>query len=77
MNNEGNWQKIHELVSNEEDVQVNLFNTDLGSDTLNLLDVNGNVLYHHFKVIAENTSGLLSKEENTLTIFNEDDWTEV
>lgn len=70
MNNSGNWVKIGELISNGQQISVPLSNTDLLSNILPTLDGNGNNIYSHFKVVAENTSGMLSLEENILTIPN-------
>lgn len=74
MNSQGNWTEIHQLQTNEDDIVLALVDTDLQSGTLALTDDDGNTMYHHFKVIAENTAGMLSTDENILTIFNEDDW---
>jgi hypothetical protein len=51
--------------------------TNLNSPNLTVLSEDGSKLYHHFKVIAENHSGIFSKEENILTIYNEISWTDV
>ncbi len=76
MNNQGNWYKIYQLQTNDNDIQVSLNETELQNDTL-VLNEAGQKKYHHFKVIAENTAGMLSKEEKILTIFNEDDWIQI
>lgn len=70
MNSQGQWAKIHEVFSNEQNVNVPLDTTDLGVNFLVVEDVdndNQNV-YHHFKVVVENTAGLISTEEQILTI---------
>lgn len=77
MNTQGNWVKIHEVISNEATVYVHLEETELNNDSLRVLSDNGSRLYHHFKVIAENTSGMLSTKENILTIYNEVTWNDV
>lgn len=77
MNNNGNWQRIHRFQSNDEDIALNLYDTELNSDVLRLKDSDGNDVFHHFKVLTENTSGMISSEENILTIFNPDLWTEL
>ena len=46
-------------------------NTDLGSGTLPLVNNNGDPIYHHFKILTENTAGLISTEDKILTIGNE------
>ena len=39
-----------------------------------LFDAANNRKYYHFKVLAENTSSMFSKEENILTMFTDDIW---
>ncbi len=68
MNSGGNWVKIHELVSNNPVNNLHLADTDLQSGNISTLDADGNAVYHHFKMVAENTTGMLSIEENILTI---------
>lgn len=77
MNAQGNWVKIHEVISNEDTVYVQLEETELNNPSLRVLSDDGTRLYHHFKVIAENTSGMLSSKENILTIYNEVTWNDV
>lgn len=77
MNTQGNWAEIHQLQTNDDDIVLPLTDTDLQSDTLKLINDEGNTVYHHFKVLTENTAGMLSTEENILTIFNEDNWIEI
>ena len=72
MNSQGNWAKIHQLKSNDEDIILPLVNTDLQNDTLKLTNQEGRPIYHHFKVIAENTAGMLSVDEIITTIGNGD-----
>ena len=61
---QGNWEELP-----EDGVQT-ADNTEFSYNAGTLAKVNedGNTIYHHFKVTAENTSGLLSTEENILTI---------
>lgn len=68
MNSQGNWTKIHQLKSNDEEIILPLINTDLQDDTLKLTNEEGRPIYHHFKVIAENTAGMLSVDEIIATI---------
>lgn len=49
----------------------------LGLDPLPITDAEGNPVYHHFKVIAENTSGMLSIEDKVLTIYDAGNWTDI
>lgn len=68
MNSKGNWGQIATISSNNDIVQIALQNTDWASDQLTIQGTDGNTIYHHFKVIVENTAGMLSNEENILTI---------
>ncbi|HAS39358.1 MAG TPA: hypothetical protein DCS93_02720 [Microscillaceae bacterium] len=74
MNAKGNWEKIYEFVNehNQPNIQVALQNTTLDTgDRLSVRDEDNNLIYHHFKVVTENTSGLLSTQEKILTIYSE------
>jgi hypothetical protein len=77
MNSQGNWVKIHELETNNQDIYVPLEQTDLQTGTLFVLDNENNPVYHHFKVIAENTAGMMSTGDYILTIHNEALWKDV
>ncbi|WP_338376544.1 hypothetical protein [uncultured Flavobacterium sp.] len=77
MNSQGNWVKIHELQTNDQDTYLPLELTDLLSGTLSIMNSENNSIYHHFKVIAENTAGMMSREERILTIHNEANWQDI
>jgi hypothetical protein len=77
MNDQGNWNEIYSVQTNEQTTYLNLEDTSLQSNILYTKDADGNAIYHHFKVVAENTAGLLSDEDNILTIYNEDEWIDV
>ena len=68
MNNQGNWAKIHEVVSNLNDLTLPLNDLENYSDELVIKTGDGNRIYHHFKVISENSSGMLSSDEKILTL---------
>lgn len=68
MNNQGNWEKIHEKVSNEQNIILPLLETRLRVDELVTKNENGERIYHHFKVLSENSSGMFSSEEKILTL---------
>lgn len=72
MTSTGNWQKIHSLSNNGDEVQVWLGDTSLIEDSLHITDEVGQPKYHHFKVMAENSVGMFSMEEKILTIPNID-----
>ena len=71
MNGQGNWTKLAALQSNDTNLSLSLVDTDLGSGTLPLVNNNGDPIYHHFKILTENTAGLISTEDKILTIGNE------
>ncbi len=66
----GNWNKIEDLEAKNNDVFITL--SQLNLLPLKIKDSQGNNVYHHFKIIAENNSNMLSIQENILTIFNSD-----
>ncbi|MFK8104080.1 MAG: hypothetical protein AB8G15_16220, partial [Saprospiraceae bacterium] len=70
MNRQGNWVNIYSFSSNLEHIQLLLADTNLGTGTLSIEDENGNSIYHHFKVIAENSVGMLSTEDKIMTLPN-------
>jgi hypothetical protein len=77
MNSQGNWVKIKELSSNAQTVYLPLSQTDLASGSLNTLNSDGVALYHHFKVIAENSAGMVSTEETVLTVYTAGNWEDI
>ncbi|WP_430408561.1 invasin domain 3-containing protein [Kordia sp.] len=68
MNSQGNWFKIYTLISNTDSIQLLLADTSLQSGTLSTKNEEGDSKYHHFKVISENSAGMMSTEEKILTI---------
>lgn len=79
MGSTGNWIKIGKLENNDAELEFSLATDCQPSDVdeywtywqggeLIKQDEDGNPIYHHFKVIAENASGLLSLDEKMLTI---------
>ena len=62
MNAQGNWENLGEGVSNNG----LLFSFPVGS--LSKVNEDGNPVYHHFKVVTENSSGIFSTMEEILTI---------
>jgi len=50
---------------------------EINMNPMSIKDINGNILYHHFKVVAENTSNMFSTEEKILTIYKEDTWEDI
>jgi hypothetical protein len=76
-NSAGVWVKIHEVQTNDDIITVTLLSTDLADDTLIVEDVDGNTVYHAFKVVAENFAGMISPEENILSIYNVGSWNDI
>ncbi|AZB27278.1 hypothetical protein EG339_23160 [Chryseobacterium bernardetii] len=46
-------------------------------DPMKIKDAEGRVLYHHFKMVSQNTSNMFSTEEKILTIYKEETWTDI
>lgn len=68
MTRSGNWEKIHEVSSNLNDVILPLESVKSFTDELIIKNENGERIYHHFKLISENSSGMFSSEEKILTL---------
>jgi hypothetical protein len=77
MNAQGNWVKIKATQSNSEVVYFPLEDTTLNSNVLLTKNSDGETIYHHFKVIAENTAGMFSSRENIRTVHNEAIWKDI
>lgn len=74
MNSQGNWNKIGTQQGNDVELYFDLLDTDVASASLSTLDADSNPVYHHFKVIAENSAGMLSNIENIMTLPNDSNW---
>lgn len=74
MNSLGNWFKISTVETNNDQIYFPLKDTDLDTFTLKTKDQDDQPIYHHFKVIVENTAGMLSTKENILTVYDADKW---
>lgn len=68
MSDQGNWTEIAMIQSNQQNISISLSQTDLLTGNLPLLNTEGDPIFHHFKVITENTAGMFSTEDNILTI---------
>lgn len=69
----GNWvNSIHPdpITVFNDIVYLPLELTNLAITSLVTKTTDGNPVYHHFKVIAENTAGMFSSKENILTMYN-------
>lgn len=70
---EGNWvNTIHPepLTTFDNMVYLPLELTNLATTSLATKTSDGKPIYHHLKVISENTAGMFSKKENILTLYN-------
>ncbi|WP_422083488.1 hypothetical protein [Ulvibacterium sp.] len=68
MNTSGQWARIHEITSNDVTITLPLEQTSLGTNILSMVNADGENVFHHFKIIVENTAGLVSREEYILTV---------
>lgn len=46
----------------------------IGLNPLTIVDTDGNSVFHHFKVLSENTSGMYSTDDKILTIYDPNTW---
>lgn len=74
---ESEWTNVEIIDINEGKflLPLNLLGQNFGEQPL--FDHNNNRIYHHFKVIAENTSNMFSTQENILTLFSDDVWSDL
>ncbi len=73
MNSKGNWVKIYEIKTNDPGAMIypqqgSFVSPYMETALLPKEDDDGNPLYHRFKVVAENASGLLTLRDAELTI---------
>ncbi len=66
MSSQGNWIEIKKITLPAD--SISLADTSLASSSLQVITEQGVAVYHHFKMISENASGLLSKEEKIITV---------
>lgn len=71
LNSQGNWIKIHELISNDEQILLPLADTNIDNPVLLTQDEDGNKIYHQFKVDVENTAGMLNLKSNIIAVPSE------
>ncbi|WP_294315867.1 hypothetical protein [uncultured Chryseobacterium sp.] len=66
-------QETFDLTGNEFYLPLD----QLGMDPMPIKDAEGNVLYHHFKLVAQNTSNMYSTQEKILTIYKKETWSDI
>jgi hypothetical protein len=66
-------QEIFDLTGNEFYLPLE----KLDMDPMLIKDADGNVLYHHFKLVAQNTSDMYSTQEKILTIYKKETWSDI
>lgn len=76
LNNQGNWIKIHTMSSNEQTVEMPLSDTILTEEEIYSIDPTSTEVYHHFRVDAENSSGMISEESEQISIPGERKYSE-
>jgi hypothetical protein len=80
MDASGNWILASDLAplhSLNGLLYLPLEMTTIGTSFLNTKTSEGTPIYHHFKVLAENTSGMFSAKENILTMYNADTYNDI
>lgn len=74
---QGNWvNTIHPEPLNtfNEMIYLPLELTNLATTSLATKTTDGKPIYHHLKVISQNTAGMFSNNENILTLYNADSY---
>ena len=71
------WSEATTLNTLDGKIYLPLELTNLNATSLETQALNGNTIYHHFKVISENTSGMFSNKENILSIYNLISWNDI
>lgn len=74
---QGNWVQVAVIPAIDGKIYLPLELTNLNTYSLATKTPEGAKLYHHFKVLAENTSGMLSTKENILSLYNEETWNDL
>ncbi|MEG1590420.1 hypothetical protein [Chryseobacterium sp.] len=68
------------IVQETFDLTANKFYLPLEKvnlDPMLIKDAEGNILYHHFKLVAQNTSNMFSTQEKILTIYKKETWSDI
>jgi hypothetical protein len=69
LNDLGTWVRIYSTTpTNVPVIDVPLADTSFGTDVLRKEDSPGNTLYHRFRVMVENVSGLVNLRQDELTV---------
>ncbi len=77
INSLGIWIERTTINSLNNIIYLPLEITNINATFLQTKNADGNSIYHHFKVITENTSGMFSSKENILSIYNSNSWTNI
>ncbi len=73
-NPQDTWLDVKMLDIIDSKITLNLGLLGSSYNQFPLFDEDNNRKYYHFKVIAENTSGMFSTEDNILTLFSNQVW---
>lgn len=73
----GIWFERARIKIFEGKFYLHLELTNLNTNFLKTKSEDGSSIYHHFKVIAENTSGMFSSKENIVSAYNIDSWNDI
>lgn len=76
LNSKGNWTEIYSTTSKDESMQYPPLDSSQNPDFTNFTetallerkDSNGNKLYHRYRVVVENSSGLFNSSQNEITL---------
>lgn len=68
MDERGTWVNIYSVTTNAVEMEIDLLSTTLNDGTLLKVDSDDNTLYHQFRVVVVNSSGLKNLTHKVLTV---------
>ncbi len=71
------WHTENTINATNNTIYLPLEITNLNASYLDTKAIDDTIIYHHFKVIAENTAGMFSSAENILSIYNLISWNDI
>lgn len=73
----GEWAEVAVVESNDSRVVLPLASVQPALATLTVRSPDGAPIYHHFKAVARNFAGMVSLEDDVLTIHQPDLWKDI
>lgn len=77
LNSSNLWVDVYTLEALNNNIYLPLEMTNLNVSSLSTISADGAPIYHHFKIVSENTAGMFSLQENIVSMYNLDSWNDV